>query len=433
MKTALIVDDSRLARTVLRTTLAENGISVDEAPSAEAAIEYLQFDRPDVIFLDHMMPGMDGFEALDAIKANPKTATIPVMMYTSQDGQFYVSQARALGAVDVLPKSLKPADVKRVLSLHHLINDADSSPEIAPTPPPPGLNKQEISEIVRSLVYEQTETLLTEIREELKRTSFETLETEVPVTSLPSSPASSPLVTRVSMIMSVLALATAATFGALYFNASRVLTDVNHRLSTLSGMAGGDFGVNDVRPEAEQRRHSRIADFFDSPVWSRYQTQHFAFDAIPLDDARAIEYGSLFAQLKTASFSGTIVIDVHEGRYCMRTTAEGKFELAPPNQLAVACDQIGTPTAMLAGTNQSVVFANMVAVATRDGQLSVETVSHADTSPIVEYPILDYSVTAGYWNSVAALNQRISLHAQEDDSDFRDGRTSAIYLPNYLN
>jgi len=94
-------------------------------------------------------------------------------MYTSQDGQFYVSQARALGAVDVLPKSLKPADVKRVLSLHHLISEAESSPDVAPTSPPPGLNRQEISELVRSLVHEQTETLLAEIRGELKRTDLE--------------------------------------------------------------------------------------------------------------------------------------------------------------------------------------------------------------------------------------------------------------------
>ena len=87
---------------------------------------------------------------------------------------------------------------------------------------------------------------------------------------------------------------------------------------------------------------------------------------------------------------------------------------------------------MTANTNQSVEFANMVAVATRDGQLSVETVSHADTLPIIEYPILDYSVTAGYWNSVAALNQRISLRAQEDDSDFRNGRTSPVDLQDNL-
>ena len=61
------------------------------------------------------MPGMDGFQAIQAIKGNPDTAMIPVVMYTSQEGELYVSQARALGAVGVLPKTVKQADVSRVL------------------------------------------------------------------------------------------------------------------------------------------------------------------------------------------------------------------------------------------------------------------------------------------------------------------------------
>src|SRR5690606_3256808 len=121
MKTALIVDDSRLARTVLSRLLAEHDVAADTAPTAEAALEYLKERRPDVVFLDHNMPGMDGFDALEAIKANPATATIPVLMYTSQEGELYVGQARALGALGVLPKSLHPTEVTQVLRSLHLI------------------------------------------------------------------------------------------------------------------------------------------------------------------------------------------------------------------------------------------------------------------------------------------------------------------------
>ena len=62
------------------------------------------------------MPGMDGFQAVQAIKNNPRTAMIPILMYTSQEGELYLGQARALGAVGVLPKSVAPADVRRCCS-----------------------------------------------------------------------------------------------------------------------------------------------------------------------------------------------------------------------------------------------------------------------------------------------------------------------------
>ena len=69
------------------------------------------------------MPGMDGFQAVQAIKNDPRTATIPIMMYTSQEGELYVGQARALGAVGVLPKQVKPAEVSTVLHQLRLVPD----------------------------------------------------------------------------------------------------------------------------------------------------------------------------------------------------------------------------------------------------------------------------------------------------------------------
>ena len=94
-KRALIVDDSKSARLFLARILEKYELDVDNAENAEAAIEYLTTHRPDVIFMDHMMPGMDGFQAVQAIKNNPRTATIPIMMYTSQEGELYLGQARA--------------------------------------------------------------------------------------------------------------------------------------------------------------------------------------------------------------------------------------------------------------------------------------------------------------------------------------------------
>ena len=127
-KCALIVDDSRTAREVLRRMLEAHELRVETAESAEAALEYLSSHRPDVIFMDHMMPGMDGFQAVKAIKDNPATATIPVMMYTSQSGDLYVGQARALGAVGVLPKQIKPVEVTEVLRSLRLLAGSEPLP-----------------------------------------------------------------------------------------------------------------------------------------------------------------------------------------------------------------------------------------------------------------------------------------------------------------
>ncbi|HEB57156.1 MAG TPA: response regulator, partial [Gammaproteobacteria bacterium] len=69
-KLALIVDDSRSARLVLQRMLEKYGLEAHTVSSAEEALDYLVRHRPDVIFMDHLMPGMDGFEAITHIKKN---------------------------------------------------------------------------------------------------------------------------------------------------------------------------------------------------------------------------------------------------------------------------------------------------------------------------------------------------------------------------
>ena len=142
-KRALVVDDSKSARAFLSRILERHEIMVDAAESAEAAIDYLTRTRPDVIFMDHMMPGMDGFQAVQSIKNNPRTSAIPILMYTSQEGDLYLGQARALGAEGVLPKQIKQADVTKMLFQLRLVSDrrtreqttftaADQAPDLMP-------------------------------------------------------------------------------------------------------------------------------------------------------------------------------------------------------------------------------------------------------------------------------------------------------------
>src|SRR6187455_2494791 len=140
-KRALVVDDSKSARAFLSRILERHEITVDAAESAEAAIDYLTRNRPDVIFMDHMMPGMDGFQAVQSIKNNPRTSAIPVLMYTSQEGDLYLGQARALGAEGVLPKQIKHSDVTKMLYQLRLVNDRRGGEQTTFTrlAPPSGL------------------------------------------------------------------------------------------------------------------------------------------------------------------------------------------------------------------------------------------------------------------------------------------------------
>ncbi len=115
MRLVLIVDDSKTARLLLRKMLAKYDVDVAMAESGEEALEYLQGNKPDVIFMDHMMPGMDGFAAVKAIKADPDIASIPIVMHTTKQGDIYLGQARALGAVDILTKPASASDLSRIL------------------------------------------------------------------------------------------------------------------------------------------------------------------------------------------------------------------------------------------------------------------------------------------------------------------------------
>ena len=128
IKSALIVDDSKSARIMLQRLLEKMNVITLGVESAEEAISYLENQQPDIIFMDHMMPGMDGLEATQTIKNNPKTQGIPTIMYTSKEGDGYNTLAMSHGASGVLPK---PANQQAVMAVINSLNNtaANDVPE----------------------------------------------------------------------------------------------------------------------------------------------------------------------------------------------------------------------------------------------------------------------------------------------------------------
>ena len=98
LKTALIVDDSKLARITLRKKLDKLGVEVELAESAAQAIDMIQTARPDIVFMDHLMPEMDGFEATETIRGMADFADLPIVMCSGKDHDSYLDEAQAIGA-----------------------------------------------------------------------------------------------------------------------------------------------------------------------------------------------------------------------------------------------------------------------------------------------------------------------------------------------
>jgi CheY-like chemotaxis protein len=105
--TVLVIDDDANVRDLMQRTLVKEGFHVDVAADGPRGIELAKQLRPAVITLDVMMPGMDGWAVLTALKADPDIADIPVIMLTIVDDR---NMGFALGAADYFTK---PIDWKR--------------------------------------------------------------------------------------------------------------------------------------------------------------------------------------------------------------------------------------------------------------------------------------------------------------------------------
>lgn len=171
IKHALVVDDSKSARFSLKKLLEQQDIKTDFAESAGDALNYLSSKAPDIIFMDHLMPGMDGFEATRAIKQNPDIQSIPIIMCTSKEGSDYAEQAMAIGAYAILPK---PAPAATLVAILNKLN-ADSAPVSQPDKDESKgsgsssntISARVVENIVRKTVTEQLDSFRKSFAEEL--------------------------------------------------------------------------------------------------------------------------------------------------------------------------------------------------------------------------------------------------------------------------
>jgi DNA-binding response OmpR family regulator len=111
----LVVDDQPDIRLMCRVNLQLEGYEVLEAPDGDAGLEMVRSEKPDLILLDVMMPGLDGWQFMEALKADATTASIPVVMLTARVQREDEIRGWLSGAAEYLPKPFNPSLLTEVV------------------------------------------------------------------------------------------------------------------------------------------------------------------------------------------------------------------------------------------------------------------------------------------------------------------------------
>jgi CheY-like chemotaxis protein len=114
-KQVLVVDDNPLSRKLLNDILSAEGYRVRNAASGCEALSAIAEERPDLILLDIMMPGMDGFEVVRRLRADKTTHTPPIVMVTALDDEGSRARLAASGINDVLTKPINRWELRALL------------------------------------------------------------------------------------------------------------------------------------------------------------------------------------------------------------------------------------------------------------------------------------------------------------------------------
>lgn len=111
MKKVLMVDDSATARHELGEILSSHGMSVIFAEDGETGVAKAKSEKPDLVMMDIVMPGMNGFQAEHAITHDPETSHIPVIICTTKGLETDKIWGMRQGAKDYVVKPIAPNDL----------------------------------------------------------------------------------------------------------------------------------------------------------------------------------------------------------------------------------------------------------------------------------------------------------------------------------
>jgi CheY-like chemotaxis protein len=441
---ALVVDDSNTARVTLKRMLERQGLDVDTLESARDGLDYLIHKTPDVIFMDHMMPDMDGFEAVEAIKSNPDTATIPIMMYTSKGGDLYVSQARALGAVGILPKQVQPAELFEVLNNLGLVRErrtrksatANSFTLMEPVPEIAAkADSEDMREIARQAaisvshggnlqahIGELLESNIHDLRLEIRELRDRLYQLSETGTASPSSSRTRmytglliPLVVLLVLLIPLLWLFHLNNEKQLALNAAgdQITRMETQQQQQIAAANDESTSLRALLDSEQDRTDGQSEQLFKSLAWAVNLSSAYDVNEEAFSDRRLAIVYELVTRLHALGFRGVVQLDSHLGEFCLAGDDVEGYTLAPPDLPVTECVLLGHPLQQLPllGERQSIAFANFLATSplVNEGDISIEIVSHQYSQPLVNYPLRDSSMTAYEWNRIASANNRVEV------------------------
>jgi CheY-like chemotaxis protein len=117
-RTVLIIEDEKLIIVSTQMVLEASGFRVESATNGEEGIAKARGSAPDLILLDIMMPGIDGWETLTRLKRDPATAGIPVVIFTAREHSRGHQRSAEMGAVDYFRKPFEPDELIELVEKH---------------------------------------------------------------------------------------------------------------------------------------------------------------------------------------------------------------------------------------------------------------------------------------------------------------------------
>ena len=124
--TIMIVDDSKTIRRTAETLLQREGFSVVTAEDGFEALAKIAALKPDIIFVDIMMPRLDGYQTCALIKNNPEFKNTPVIMLSSKDGLFDKAKGRIVGSYQYVTKPFSKVEILEAVQSYIPTSTLDS-------------------------------------------------------------------------------------------------------------------------------------------------------------------------------------------------------------------------------------------------------------------------------------------------------------------